>query len=271
VGDVYLLLNTLWGCGKRPLFVATAKTVYISGHWRTERALIRNFTLKTWTRDQPTASQLGGNSKYSGSPIMDLLGDAKVKKGNVILLLPGSRKSANNDVKTLLAAVEIMFQHGHDKFRMVLAPTLDFQAFFESCESEGWTRDSQSLNKNEIKISLTTDEIAKSCNDACVLLGMGGTANQLCAGLGVPVIAPDNKGKRVQKKLLGDAEILTSSSPQALAECALAVLSDSGLYDFMSRTGRSRMGMPGACDDVIKTTSGEMGWKLREIVYSKLL
>ena len=271
VGDVYLLLNTLWGCGKRPLFVATAKTVYISGHWRTERALIRNFTLKTWTRDQPTASQLGGNSKYSGSPIMDLLGDAKVKKGNVILLLPGSRKSANNDVKTLLAAVEIMFQHGHDKFRMVLAPTLDFQAFFESCESEGWTRDSQSLNKNEIKISLTTDEIAKSCSDACVLLGMGGTANQLCAGLGVPVIAPDNKGKRVQKKLLGDAEILTSSSPQALAECALAVLSDSGLYDFMSRTGRSRMGMPGACDDVIKTTSGEMGWKLREIVYSKLL
>ncbi|MBQ6968923.1 MAG: hypothetical protein IJP85_01200, partial [Synergistaceae bacterium] len=73
------------------------------------------------------------------------------------------------------------------------------------------------------------------------------------------------------KKLLGDAEILTSSSPQALAECALAVLSDSGLYDFMSRTGRSRMGMPGACDDVIKTTSDEMGWKLREIVYSKLL
>ena len=72
VGDVYLLLNTLWGAGKRPMFVATAKTVYISGHWRTERALIRAFTLRTWTRDNPTASQIGGNASYSGSPVMDL-------------------------------------------------------------------------------------------------------------------------------------------------------------------------------------------------------
>ncbi len=271
VGDVYLLLNTLWGCGKRPLFVATAKTVYISGHWRTERALIRTFTLKTWTRDEPTASQLGGNARFSGSPVMDLLGDVKVKKGSVILLLPGSRKSANKDVKTLLGAVEILSENGHDNFRMVLAPTLDFQTFFESCEDEGWTRDSQCLSKNNIKISLTADEIGKACGNACILLGMGGTANQLCAGLGIPVIAPDNKGKRVQKKLLGEAEILTSSSPQALAECALKVLSDPELYEFMSKTGRLRMGLPGACDDVVRVTADEMGWKLREKVYRKLL
>ena len=271
VGDVYLLLNTLWGSGKRPLFVATAKTVYISGHWRTERALIRNFTLKTWTRDEPTASQLGGNAEYSGSPIMDLLGNVNVTKGNVILLLPGSRKSANKDVKTLLGAVEILAQHGHGSFRMVLAPTLDFEAFFASCEDEGWTKDSNILRKNNIEISLTTDGIAQACDNARILLGMGGTANQLCAGLGIPVIAPDNKGKRVQKKLLGEAEILTSASSRAVAECALRVLGDSELYRFMSETGRLRMGLPGACDDVVRVTTEDMGWKLREKVFTKLL
>ena len=270
-GDVYLLLNTLWGAGKRPLFIATAKTVNISGHWRTERALIRAFTLKTWTRDEPTAAQIGGNASYSGSPIMDLLGGNSAEKGNVILLLPGSRKSAVNDVKILLGAVEIIFSHGHKDFRMVLAPTLDYDKFFAACASIGWENSSGCLKKNNISISLTNDEISKAARNALILIGMGGTANQLCAGLGIPVIAPDNKGKRVQKKLLGNSEILTQNSPGALAECTLRVLDDKGLYDFMSAEGRKRMGVKGACDNVILFTRDVLGWGFREKVYSKLI
>ena len=269
-GDVYLLLNTLWGSGKRPLFIATAKTVNISGHWRTERALIRSFTLKTWTRDEPTAAQIGGNASYSGSPIMDLLGDNSAVRGNVILLLPGSRKSAVRDVKILLGAVEIIFSHGRKDFRMVLAPTLDYDKFFMACEAQGWEHVNNTLTKNNIIISLTTDEISKAADNALILIGMGGTANQLCAGLGIPVIAPDNKGKRVQKKLLGNSEILTDNSPGALAECALRVIDDESLYAFMSDTGRKRMGVKGACDDVIKFTRDVLGWGIREKVYAKL-
>ena len=47
--------------------------------------------------------------------------------------------------------------------------------------------------------------------------GLGGTANQLCAGLGIPVVSIDEKGKRVQKKLLGGAEILVKATPEALS------------------------------------------------------
>ncbi|MBQ9388674.1 MAG: tetraacyldisaccharide 4'-kinase [Synergistaceae bacterium] len=270
VGDVYLLLNTLWGSGKRPLFTATAKTVYISGHWRTERALIRAFTLRTWTRDEPTAQQIGGNASYSGSPVMDLLGDSEFTSGNVILLLPGSRKSASGDVKILLRAVEIMSREGYGEYRMVLAPTLDFESFFASCGEEGWTHSGDSLTKNGITILLTGEEISVAADGALILLGMGGTANQLCAGLGIPVIAPDNKGKRVQKKLLGNAEILTHGSAEAIAECALRVLGDEGLYTFMSETGKMRMGNAGACDDVVRYTADVLGWKIRERVYRGL-
>jgi len=201
---------------------------------------------------------------------MDLIADGKRTEGNVILLLPGSRKSANNDVKILLSAVEIMNSKGYDNFRMMLAPTLDYDKFFASCNSEGWTHSDTALTKDGVKISLTYDEISKASEGVCLLLGMGGTANQLCAGLGIPVIAPDNKGKRVQKKLLGDSEILTSGSAVAMAECALRVLDDERLYDYMSVTGRERMGVSGACDDVVKFALEFLGWRLRENVYKKL-
>ena len=56
--------------------------------------------------------------------------------------------------------------------------------------------------------------------------GLGGTANQLCAGLGIPVVSIDEKGKRVQKKLLGDAEILVKVTSETLAGEALRVLGD---------------------------------------------
>ncbi|MBQ7169491.1 MAG: tetraacyldisaccharide 4'-kinase [Synergistaceae bacterium] len=270
VGDVYLLANTLWGSGLRPVFVATAKTVYISGHWRTERMMIRKFTLRTWTRDEPTALQIGDKAVYSGSPIMDLLGDNVSASGDVILLLPGSRKSAGRNAAILLGAAEILCEHGHKLFRMVLAPTVDTASFFRECESVDWKHEGDALTKSGVTISLTAEEISRAAIGGKLLLGMGGTANQLCAGMGIPVIAPDDKGKRVQKKLLGNAEILTHASSAAMAECALRVLADEGLYGFMSDTGRRRMGRPGAGDDVVRYTRDVLGWGIREKVYRML-
>lgn len=271
VGDVYLLANTLWGTGKRSVFAATAKTVYIAGHWRTERMFIRNFTLRTWTRDESTALQIGEPACYAGSPIMDLLGDVRSKRGNVILLLPGSRKSAGANASILLGAAEIMSERGHYAFRMVLAPTLDYGAFFAACEAEGWRHEGENLVKGDISVALTDEDIAVSAEGACLLLGMGGTANQLCAGMGIPVIAPDDKGKRVQKKLLGHAEILTSGTSIAMSECGMMILDDAGLWDFMSRTGRKRMGAEGACEDIISFTRENLGWGIREAVYRRLI
>ena len=280
VGDVYLLLHTLWGSGARPLFTATAKTVYLSGHWRLERALINAFTLRTWTRDEKSAAQLGNNAIYSGSPIMDLLYEDEnyspdniyaPEAGHVILLLPGSRLRACNDVKLLLDATEILASHGQTCFRMVLAPTLPLEKFMTSCESYGWLVSPDSLVKGDISIELTNRAIAAATQDVKILLGLGGTANQLCAGLGIPVISIDEKGKRVQKKLLGDSEILTDKNADSLASCALRVLHDEKLYAFMSQSGRERMGSPGALDDIVNYSSEILGWEVRESVYRKLL
>ncbi|MBQ7594981.1 MAG: tetraacyldisaccharide 4'-kinase, partial [Synergistaceae bacterium] len=126
------------------------------------------------------------------------------------------------------------------------------------------------LMKNDIKIFLTSETVATASQNVKILLGLGGTANQLCAGLGIPVVSINEKGKRVQKKLLGDAEILTEANAQALAEAVMKILHDEKLYDFMSRAGRERMGEPGAVEAIVKYTCENLGWDIREEVYKKL-
>ena len=273
IGDVYLLLHTLFGSGASPLFAATAKTVYLSGHWKLERAIINKFAIRTWTRDSKSAIQLGKRAVYSGSPIMDLLLEDEnfhYERGDVILLLPGSRERAFRDVKLLLDAAEIL--GGREIYRMILAPTLDYEKFFAACESYGWDKVNDTLTKNQITISISYESIAKSVDGVKILLGLGGTANQVCAGLGIPVISIDEKGKRVQKKLLGDAEILVpEATPERLAETIKRVLNDKTLYDFMSKAGRERMGNPGAVDDIMNYACENFGWDVKDNVYEKLV
>ncbi|MDR1732728.1 MAG: tetraacyldisaccharide 4'-kinase [Synergistaceae bacterium] len=281
VGDVYLLLHTLWGQGRAPLFVATAKTVHLSGHWRLERLIIRHCTLRTWTRDRGTADQLaafGADAVYAGNPIMDLLDPVPDLSPGAfgpsprVMLLPGSRPRAYEDVKLLLDAVEELQSRISCEYVMVLAPTIDVSRLLQSCE--GWETveeaGERSLSKNGTRIRLHQGGVSTAASGVSLLMGLGGTANQLCAGMGIPVLSIDEKGKRVQKKLLGDAEILVEPLPDALAAQAFAILSDPALHKKMSDAGRSRMGEPGALDDVVRYAAETLGWKKRCALYDRL-
>ncbi|GHS85202.1 tetraacyldisaccharide 4'-kinase [Synergistales bacterium] len=277
VGDVYLLLHTLWGQGTAPLFVATAKTVRLSGHWRLERFIIRMFCRKTWTRDRETAEQLsnsGADALYAGNPVMDLL--EGVKRGDssdfpdsgLVLLLPGSRARAYDDVRLLLEATELINAAKKHGYIMTVAPTIDIERLISVCE--GWRFENSTITKNDIAIRIHRGGVQEAAIRASLLIGFGGTANQLCAGMGIPVISIDEKGKRVQKKLLGDAEILVAPTSQALCECALRVLDDRELYNKMSAAGRERMGEGGAIDDVARYAAESLGWRVRCELYETL-
>ena len=276
VGDVYLLINTILGQGKMPLMMATAKTVYLSGHWRIERYILRRRSRMTWTRDAKTAEELiesGVNARYDGNPIMDLsIGVKNYTKnetfeksvnGNdliTVILLPGSRERAYNDVKLLLDAVKILANNQARAYRfiMVLAPTLD-ESRILSYITEDYPR-----------IELSGIPIAEAAQMANIVLGLGGTANQVCAGYGAPIISIEEKGKFIQKKLLGDSELLVPPTPENLATAVETVLGDQELYRRMSQAGRERMGGPGAVLAMTLYTETHLGWKLRCSVWRKL-
>jgi len=282
VGDVYLLLHALWGQGKSPVLVATAKTVYLTGYWKLEHFIIRNRCRKVWTRDRDTAKEIcasGGNAVFSGNPIMDLICDNNHGEdpwdisGDVtrVLLLPGSRNRAYKDISLLLQTAGILDKTGRNEFVAVIAPTLKLDRILAS--SSGWSGISGEpylLERDGTRIKLYQGSLVSAASRAHILIGLGGTANQVCAGLGIPVVSVHEKGKVVQKKLLGDSEVLVRRDPNELARKVREILDSPEVYEKMSNAGKTRLGSPGALDDVIDSLLEESGWDIREKVFLRL-
>ena len=292
VGDVYLLLHALFGQGQLPVLIATAKTVYLSGHWRLERFLIKHRSRMAWTRDRDTAEELrrsGVLACFDGNPIMDITCDNTIESVSWgredvprILLLPGSRRRAYDDLVLLLQAVErihAMLPEGAS-YLMVVAPTLDMEKLLKACEGvpateEGrWTAYGEEgdpgVRKGTCEIRFFFGPLPAVAGSAHLLVGLGGTANQVCAGMGVPVVSIEEKGKFVQKKLLGESEVLVPPEPRALAEAAVRILMDEPLRLRMAAEGMARLGGPGALDKVVEYAASRMGWELRVRLYETL-
>jgi tetraacyldisaccharide 4'-kinase len=279
VGDVYLFLHTLWGQGVMPVLLATAKSVRLHGHWRLERILLKIRVRKVFTRDSETAMELAEkniDAVYSGNPIMDLAGgtdNGYGKKpvklaGNQVLFLPGSRERAYDDLALLLDAAALMENEAACSFVMAVAPTLDVDRLLEKAPSWEFTSGDVICSRNgEHSVKLFFGDVHEAALGSDILIGLGGTANQICAGLGVPVVSIDEKGKRVQKKLLGEAESLVPPDPFLLAREALSILGDPVRRETMARAGKERMGTGGAVEGVVGYASQVLGWRKRHEVF----
>lgn len=279
VGDVYLLLQTLWGQGQLPVLVATAKTVRLSGHWKLERFLLKHRCRRVWTRDEETATEMLSNNVdavYSGNPIMDLLCDNKEGDhpwtGNGektrILLLPGSRERAYRDMSLILQAALLLKDMIRAEFTAVMAPSISIGKMIR--ENPGWSFVEDHLQKGEFRIRVLKGNLVGAARNADIVLGFGGTANQLCAGMGKPVVSIMEKGKNVQKKLLGDSESLVPGTPGSLASEILRIISSEEEYRKMSRAGLERLGAPGAISSLLEYLSDTAGWECRARIYSEL-
>jgi len=282
VGDIYLLLHALWGQGQLPVLVATAKTVYLKGHWRIEHYILKKRCRKVWTRDPDTARDIsasGGNAVFEGNPIMDLVSDnysgespwEKDKKSARILLLPGSRHRAYRDMNLLLETALHLDRILECQFVAVIAPTIELEKI--SGSNSDWHHEKGNgdfLEKRGTRIKMYQGPLPCAASDATILVGLGGTANQVCAGLGIPVVSVKEKGKMPQKKLLGEAEVLVERNARALAHEVEKILSSEKRYRRMAETGRKRLGSPGALDSVIESLMKGSGWETRNRIQVKL-
>ena len=276
VGDAYLLMHTLWGQGKKALLVATAKTKYINGHWKLESVLYRKGALKVWARDEATANELceyGVNAVFDGNPIMDLQCDVNDREklwqnGARILVLPGSRSRTYHDVQYVLGALAKIADNRAVSAVMVLAPSISPGKIVQSAPE--WYFDGENLVRKNITVRLFMGDVTQVAAGAELLLGLAGTANQVCAGLGIPVLSILEKGKMVQKKLLGDAELLVEPTAEALSAAALRLLDDPCERARMSEAGKRRLGGAGALDAVVAYADQELGWGVKCKVYECL-
>lgn len=279
VGDGYLLAHTVWGEGLTPLLVATAKSVQLRRHWALERALLRRRCLQVWTRDEETAEALrakGIRAVFAGSPIMDLaLGeddDSDPWEGLPrprVMLLPGSRPRAYQDITLLLEAVDLLNEEKPCGFVMVLAPTID-RGRLLGVEVCARVEGERALLRRGASVHLYAGPIAAVARGADLLIGLGGTANQVSAGLGVPVLSISERGKLSQKKLLADAEVLVPASARALADEAAALLGDPLRRNAMGEAGIRRLGGPGALASVVGYAADVLGWDARIRLYRRL-
>lgn len=277
VGDVYLLLVTVWGQGMSPALVATAKSVQTNGHLGIERRMMRRSARMVWTRDAATADDLVRArvpACFKGSPIMDLALDAGTgddpwegARAPRVLLLPGSRPRAYDDVAMLLDSVRMMASDAPLSCVMVLAPTIDADRI---AASTAYERHQDFILAGRARVRLFTGPIADAAAGADILIGLGGTANQVCAGMGVPVVSIIEKGKLAQKKLLRDAELLVPATAEELAAAAQAILNDSARMRAMSEAGVKMLGGPGAVDAVCEYADHELGWGVRCRLYAAL-
>ena len=278
VGDVYLLAHTLWGQGLSPLLVATAKSVKLRGHWMAERLIMRFRARRVWTRDAETVRDLrrvGVDAVFRGNPIMDLALDSDEDddpwngmEHPRVLLLPGSRPRAYRDARMLMDAARLISERVRCAFLMVLAPTLDIRKMLE--ETGCRLGDDGYISVPGVEVSMYTGSVASAAYGADMLIGLGGTANQVAAGLGVPVLSVIERGKEVQKKLLKDAEMLVQSNAQSLADEAIRMLRDPARRLAMSRAGIESMGGAGALDAVVEFAACELGWDAKCNLFEKL-
>jgi tetraacyldisaccharide 4'-kinase len=275
---VYLLAHTLWGQGLSPLLVATAKSVKLRGHWMPERLIMRFRAKRVWTRDAETArdlSRFGIDAVFRGNPIMDIALESDYDddpwsgmERPRVLLLPGSRPRAYRDAKMLMDAARLISERVRCAFLMVLAPTLDIRKMLG--ETGCCLRDDGYISGMGVEAALYTGPVASAAYGADLLIGLGGTANQVSAGLGVPVLSIIERGKAVQKKLLKNAETLVRPDADSLADEAVKILRDPARRLAMSRAGIEIMGGAGALDAVVEFAADELGWDARCDLFEKL-
>ena len=272
VGDVY----ALWLAGRfvrrRTLFVATAKSEYIRGHYFWEYALMRRYAVHVYARDLLTAQAMARRkvpAEFVGNVMMDALSIHGSDLGlrpdlRVVGLLPGSRQDAYGNALDLLRVVEALEGLGEEiGFLMSVAPSLEVEPLVRAAREDGWRAlddvpvsiaggSRWTLAKRGLQVICVQGAFGDLLSRADIVIGLAGTGNEQAAGLGKPVVTFPGRGTqftpkfaRDQKRLLGDAVSLVARDPRVVAQEVRRILSDPELYARMARAGKKRMGEPG--------------------------
>lgn len=256
VGDVFCLWMASAARGK-VVYVPTAKSEHNDPHRWFELALVRRLAVFSFPRDEVTTERYrraGLPAEFVGNLMMDCLefaGEAfdLPPDAPVVLLLPGSRRDAPDNLGRLWAAARELARWRPDiRFLLAMSPTVDPEQLARACGAAldpPWIRDSR------LQVRWTRN-FADAVARAWAVLGMAGTAHEQAAGLGKPVVAFPGGGVQfnrrfllLQARLLGEA-LVPVRGPEEAAQALLRLLEDPTERLRRGQVGKERMGPPGA-------------------------
>lgn len=218
-----------------------------------ERALLRAGYARCYPRDEASAAALRRrgvpHARFLGNPMMDGLDAAPLegRPGRRLLLLPGTRAHAGPALERMLAALERL----PDVDAVVAwagagapTPPPGWRAERDSEGGERWHLDGRSVR-------WVRGRFAEALAWAEAVVGTSGTAQEQAAGRGLPVVAfPCGAAYpraflAVQRRLLGEALIVTDPAAASVADAVRRLLDDGGEIRRRAAAGRAAMGPPG--------------------------
>ena len=269
VGDTFALFMALRA--RTPVvFVGTAKSVYVARYGRMEERLMRG-ARAVFVRDDATVQALEAHGiQAAAANVMADLGVAQepqrpaLEGDPLIGLFPGSRENAYENARFLLEVL-LRVQTLAPRVRAILsiAPGLEPGRFAAELRRGDVRvmpgtdpREPFSVCAGEVEILRAwSGEIGAIIDRAALVLGQAGTANEAAASAGVPVVAFEGGGwyRSRQAALLGGALRILPRDAESGARSIVDLLENSAQRAAMARTGRERLGAPGAAARIAET------------------
>ena len=281
VGDVFILILAGLFTKKKIVFIPTAKSEYISGHYWIEKFLMKKMAKIVLPRDKKTAQVLkksGVKARFVGNAMMDcfeinnidfcLEGDSKV-----VGILPGSREEAYANLKFILKIINRIEHLNFIKleYLVAMASNLSLDRLEKVFNETDWNIEQSSIAEKELGIYLKLVSPSEKSviriiyhhfgdvlNKSDIFIGLAGTANEQAVGIGKPLISFPGEGSQFtekfakdQKRLLGNSVVLLKNDLEKISNKLVEIINNKKLYRTMSTTGKQRMGRPGATKEMV--------------------
>ncbi|HHY19573.1 MAG TPA: hypothetical protein GX522_06715 [Firmicutes bacterium] len=258
VGDTYNLFLVSKNLKTEIVFVPTAKSNYINPHSFLDIMIMKKRALVALPRDEVTAIDLRKRkvkANYLGNLMMDAIYPKGIDFGldKPIGVLPGSRQDALDNMLVILKIIEKTKVRDH--YLVAITSGFDLDRFNEMHD---WDRDSAEfacsvLKKGSKRVYLCQGLFGDIINQADIMIGLSGTANEQAAGLGKPVVTFVGPGSQFtpyfakkQKKLLGDAVLFVEGDTEDVAKAVDHLSLQPRECRKRGEVGKERMGKPGA-------------------------
>ena len=267
VGDVFLLIMAGMFLKKKAYFVATAKSDRIRPHGLIERLIMKRWAREVLTRDEETAAGLkakGIKALFRGNALIDAFpaldkGLVSGENGIIIGVLPGSRDEAYANISLIISMLKKAIDSGMRKdisLYFAVSGVLDPAFVSAAAERAGLAvfdaPGGHAARYGDTGFYFKKGIFAELIKKSRMIIGLAGTANEQCAGWGLPVIAFKGRGPQTtekrfleQKKLLGDSLVLVKTAGE-LSSAVNGLLGDPGELERLRKYGLNRGGGPGA-------------------------